>query len=85
MSAFSADETAAPSHEMLKEKRLVKRALYELNVNCLVSRQGGIIEIPFRLSTAHGKKFHLRDKQAIFRVFRAEIDLSGLVDFGQLA
>jgi hypothetical protein len=47
----------------LKEKRLVKRALYDLTVNRLVSRQGGIIGIPSCLSTAAGKKF-----QRIFSV-----------------
>jgi hypothetical protein len=43
--------------KVLKEKRLVKRALYDPDVNSLVSRQGGIIGIPFRLSTAGRKIF----------------------------
>jgi hypothetical protein len=51
----------------LKEKRLVKRALYDLTVNRLFSRQESIIEIPLRLSTARGKKFHPRDRRADLR------------------
>jgi hypothetical protein len=68
-----ADETAAPSHEMLKEKRLVKRALNDLNVNRLVSRQGSIIGISFCLSTARGKKFHRRYICVKFPAFRPKL------------
>jgi hypothetical protein len=41
----------------LKKKRLIKRALNDLAVNRLGLRQGGIIGIPFCLSTAQGKNF----------------------------
>jgi hypothetical protein len=67
---------------MLKEKRLVKRALYDLNVNRLVSRQGSIIGIPFLLSTARDKKFHARDKRAIFAGFEPNPTYRGLLIFG---
>ena len=68
---------------VLKEKRLVERALYNLTVNRLVSRQGSIIEISFCLSTARGKKFHRRDSRTIFPAFRPKTvppqrDLPGL-------
>ena len=84
---FSADETAALSHEVLKEKRLVKRALYDLTVNRLVSRQGSIIEFPIHLSTARGKKFHQRDNRAGFAVSPAGFPtfLPGLAGLRQLA
>src|SRR5688500_18763098 len=79
---FSADETAALSHTLLKEKRLVKRALYDLTVNRLVSRQRGIIEISIRLSTACGKKFHTRDKPRKFAVFERNLPYRGLLILG---
>ncbi len=42
---------------VLKEKRLVKRALCDLDVNRLVSRQVSIIDISFCLSTVRAKFF----------------------------
>jgi hypothetical protein len=61
-----------PLTKVLKEKRLVKRALYDLTVNRLVSRQEAIIEIPLCLSTARGKKFHARDNPYKHRHFWAK-------------
>ena len=69
--------------KLLKEKRLVKRALYDLTVNRLVSRQGGIIKIPFCLSTARGKKFHPRDNRANFATSEADF-LNSLPRLGEL-
>jgi hypothetical protein len=66
-SAFSADETAAPSHKSLEREAARQTRSFNRNVNSLVSRQGGIIEILFRLSTAARKIFqkpNLRPKSA---------------------
>jgi hypothetical protein len=54
----------SPEREAARQTRS-----YDLTVNRLVSRQGRIIEILFRLSTARGKKFHGRDIRAISQHF----------------
>jgi hypothetical protein len=48
----------------MKEKRLVKRALCNLDVNRLVSRQGSIIDISFCLSTGREKFLEARPNAA---------------------